>query len=278
MEKNNRTTRNYSDAEFSMESLEDIAIEEIQQQYENEQALIDQVSQDHFGMNDDKIDEAVEILVNEELRCDICRCIPCAMVVKQVTVERMVSNLSKKWDITRSAGNSKIREYVFGYLQNDVEVPTINGEFPDCVLLGVLDLIPDPISSFADPNIRMKTFNTHIKCDTTATTAGAHNANIQENTDSIVTSRTLKISNNTNLEKFSNNMIQEINHDTNCMNRNTSINETSPNQAFIGTKGSNPRNTGNETCNMDSQYPNNIHISTVTMVKNCATSVKMRQP
>ena len=78
-----------------MESLEDLAIEEIQQQYENEQALIDQVSQEHFGMNDNKIDEAVEILVSEELRCDICKCIPCAMVVKQITVERMVANLSK---------------------------------------------------------------------------------------------------------------------------------------------------------------------------------------
>ena len=48
-----------------MESLEDLAIEEIQQQYENEQELIDQVSQDRFGMNDDKIDEAIEIVVNE---------------------------------------------------------------------------------------------------------------------------------------------------------------------------------------------------------------------
>ena len=82
MEKNHSTTRSSSNAELSMESLEDIAIEEIQQQYENEQELIDQVSQDHFGMNNNKIDEAVEILVNEELRCDICRCIPCAMVVK----------------------------------------------------------------------------------------------------------------------------------------------------------------------------------------------------
>ena len=54
-----------------MESLEELAIEEIQQQYENEQALIDQVSQEHFETNNDKIDEAVEILVNEELRCDI---------------------------------------------------------------------------------------------------------------------------------------------------------------------------------------------------------------
>ena len=80
----------------------------------------------------------------------------------------------QKWDITISAGNSKIREYVFGYLQNDVEVPTINGEFPDCVLLGVLDLIPDPISSFSDPNIRMKSLNPNNECDKTETAAGAH--------------------------------------------------------------------------------------------------------
>ena len=215
MEKNNHTTRSYSDAELSMESIEDLAIEQIQQQYENEQALIDQVSQEHFGMNDNKIDEAVEILVNEELRCDLCRCIPCAMVVKQVTVERMVSNLSKKWNIKISAGNSKIREYVFGYLQNDVEVPKINGEFPDCVLLGVLDLIPDPISSFADPNIRMKTFNHCKDCDTISTAAGAHVTDNQENSNNDVTTRSLNVPNDTNLEKSSNNLFQEIDHDKN---------------------------------------------------------------
>ena len=152
----------------------------------------------------------------------------------------------QKWDITRSAGNSKIREYVFGHLQNDGDVPTINGEFPDCVLLGVLDLIPDPISSFADPNIRMKTFNSHIECATTTT------ADIQENTDNNVTTRSVNFSKSTNWEKSSNNMMQEINHDKNFMNRNKGINETNPNQEFIETKGSNPRNTGNKTSNMNS--------------------------
>ena len=70
-------------------------------------------------------------------------------------------------------------------------------------------------------------------------------------------------------------MIQEINHDKNFMNRNTNINETRTNQAFIGTKASNPRTTGNETSNIDSQYPNNINTSTVTMAKNCGTSVQI---
>ena len=196
------------------------------------------------------------------------------MVTKQMTVETMVANLFKRWDITRSAGNSKIRDYVFGHLQNDVEVPTINGEFPDCVLLGVLDLIPDSISSFADPNIRMKTFNHHIECDTTATTARAHITDIQENTDNNIVSRSFNISNHSNFEKSSNKMIQEINHDKIFVNRNSNINKTNPNQAFIGTKASNPRNAGNEISNINSQYPNNIHTSTAKMAKNCATSVQ----
>ena len=101
----------------------------------------------------------------------------------------------------------------------------------------------------------MKTLNPHNECDTTATAAGAHITEIKENTNNDVTSRSSNISNHSNLEKPSNNMIQEINHDKNFMNRNTNINETSTNQAFIGTKASNPRNTGNETCNMIPNIP-----------------------
>ena len=41
-----------------------------------------------------------------------------------------------------------MREYVFEYLENDRDMPLIEGRFPDCVLTGVFDLIPDPISSF----------------------------------------------------------------------------------------------------------------------------------
>ena len=145
MEQKVSTTRCYSDSELSMESTEDIAIKQIQKEDEKEQTLINQIQQEHIEMSNEKIDNAINIIIDSELRCDICKCIPCAMVVKQMVVEKMVANLSKKWDITRFAGNSKIREYVFGHLENDVEVPTINGEFPDCVLLGVLDLIPDPI-------------------------------------------------------------------------------------------------------------------------------------
>ena len=58
------------------------------------------------------------------------------------------------------------------------------------------------------------------------------------------------------------------------MNRNCNINETSTNQAFIGTKASDPRNEGNETSNMNSLFQNNIHTTVVTMAKNCATSVQ----
>ena len=95
MKKKHSLTRTYSNAELSLESIEDLAVEQIQQENEKEQALIDEIHEEYFEMNDHKIDEVVQILVNEELRCDICRCIPCAMVMKQVTVERMISNLSK---------------------------------------------------------------------------------------------------------------------------------------------------------------------------------------
>ena len=52
------------------------------------------------------------------------------------------------------------------------------------------------------------------------------------------------------------------------------MNETSSNQMFHENKGSNPRNAGNETSNMNSAYRNNIHTSTVTTVVNYATSVQ----
>ena len=138
----------YSDCELSIESIDELAFEQIHQEDKNEQTLIQNIQREHLEMNNKKIEEAIETIVNNELRCDICKSIPCAFVLKHTVVEEMVANLSKKWNITRSTGNNKIREFVFQYLENDVDIPKINGHIPDCVLSGVLDLIPDPISSF----------------------------------------------------------------------------------------------------------------------------------
>ena len=152
MSEYNSTHKCYSDGELSMDSIEELALKQIQKEDQNEKELINQLQKEQYDIMNNKIDEAVEIIVNTELRCDECRCVPCAMIQKQQTVQRMVSILSKKWDITRSAGNTKIREYVFNTLGKDIDVPLIDGNFPDCVLCGVMDLIPDPISSFENPN------------------------------------------------------------------------------------------------------------------------------
>ena len=84
----------YSDCELSIESIDELAIEQIHQEDENEQNLIQNIQQEHFEMNNKKINEAIETIVNNELRCDICKSIPCAIVSKHTVVEEMVDRKS----------------------------------------------------------------------------------------------------------------------------------------------------------------------------------------
>ena len=194
MDKSTYTPVYYSDCELSMKSVEDLAIEQIQQEDDNEQTLIQSIQQDIFEMNNKNIDDSIETIVNNELRCDICKSIPCAMIIKHNAVKEMVDNLSKKWDITRSAGNNSIREKVFTYLENDQEVPMINGHIPDCVLSGVLDLIPDPVSSFPAINIAIKTSGER-KYD---------NKDNENGNEELMNKNTTKIANNDNLRGVNN--------------------------------------------------------------------------
>ena len=167
-----------SECELSMESIEELAIEQIQQEYDNEQILIQNIQQEHFEMNNNKMNDAIVRIVNSELQCHICKSIPCAMITKHTVVKKMVDDLSNKWDITRSTGNNNIREAVFKYLENDHDVPLINGHIPDCVLSGVLDLIPDPISSFPAINNKLKrSGEEEYDCKTT-TTSHTDNTNM----------------------------------------------------------------------------------------------------
>ena len=264
-----KTDTNWYDtnSEMSMESIEELAVEQIRREDEKESTLIDQVSQEHFGMNNSRIDEAVEILVNEELRCDICKSIPCAMVVKQTTIETMVANLSKKWDMTRSAGNSKIREYVFGYLENDADVPTVNGVLPDCVLIGVLDLIPDPISSFPDPNIRMKTSSHHDKCDIARPTAAEQNSKYD------FAEKNANISNRNHFRKNTDDMIQEINHYNMRNNRIGNTDDTSSIQTNPVLEKSDKR-TINQIINMKPTQCENERIQRIKKGRECTSALQ----
>ena len=110
MDKSTSQPEHCSQCELSMESIEELAIEQIQQEDDNEQILIQKIQQEHFEMNNDKMNDAIVRIVNSELQCDICKSIPCAMIIKHTDVKEMVDDLSKKWDITRSAGNNNIRE------------------------------------------------------------------------------------------------------------------------------------------------------------------------